>query len=222
MNLELRRLCTRLAAVSTVVALVYGVTGCGGSGSSGFDVSPLTEPQAIARAIDTNDCVVVDDETICASGVEPDAGTFRGATVTIEPSGEPVVCEAATPSKDCTASLEFRTEGFTSPNSLVAAVAETERGPWVRVPVTVSEDVTGPRTVSITVPARDQGRRKKPILAAVVVYAGPPPESVPAASEHLDAFGGDLVYVSQRFEITIPALSTGGVTTADQDVAPGS
>jgi len=38
----------------------------------------------------------------------------------------------------------------------------------------------------------------------------------------LIAFGGDLVYVSQRFEITIPALSTGGVTTADQDVAPGS
>lgn len=211
MNVELRKMRTGLAAASALLALLlWSMAGCGGSGSSGFDISPLTEGQAIARAIDRNECVAVDEQTICASGVEPAAGDFQGASVTIAPTDAPVVCDAGgSPEKDCTTSLEFRTEGFTIPNSLVAAISETERGPWVRVPVTVSEDVTGPRTVAITVPARAESRRKKPLLAAVIVYAGPPPESVSAASEHLGDFGGDLVYVSQRFEIVIPALADG-------------
>jgi hypothetical protein len=204
MNVDMRGMRAGLA-VASVAAILWSIAGCGGSGSSGFDVAPLTtEPQAIARAIDTEQCIAFDQQTFCASGVEPDAGTFQGASVTIQAPEDPLVCDGRIAGAKCTASLEFTTEGFTVPNSLLAAVSQSEDGPWTMVPLTVTEDVTGPRTVSITVPGRTDADNPTPLIAAVLVYLGPVPDPAPQTVAHLADFGVDLVYVSPRLEIVVP------------------
>jgi hypothetical protein len=207
MNVELRRMRTGLAAASALLALLWSIAGCGGSGSSGFDVSPLTESQAISRAINNGECVPHEQQTICASGVEAQTEDFHGASVVIETPKDPLVCNGPTPALKCTASLAFTTEGFSIPNSLLAAVSENEGGPWALVPVTVSEEVTGPRRVTITVPATPASNTPKPVIAAILVYVGAAPETVPQTAEHLADFGGvDLIYVSSRVDIVVPEI----------------
>ena len=212
MSVDTRRLRTRPAAASTLgmlvalIAALCSLAGCGGSGSSGFDVSPLaSEDQAIARSIDQQQCVEFHLQTFCASGVQPDAGKFEGASVTIQQQPDnPLVCDGRATAKECTASLQFTTEGFNIPNSLLAAVAETEHGPWHLVPLTVSDDVTGPRVVSIDVPGDANAATPVPVIAAVLVYVGTAPETVPQTADHIADFGVDLVYVSPRLEIVVP------------------
>jgi hypothetical protein len=206
MSVEMRGMRAGLAAASVLLGIRWSLAGCGGSGSSGFDVSPLSESQAIARAIDSDECVVRDQQTYCASGVETPDEDFEGASVIIDEPTTPLVCDGRTdPTQECVAELEFTTEGFMTPNSLLAAVAETERGPWTIVPLTVTEeDLTGPRTVTISVPATSEDTPRKPVIAAVLVYAGVPPEDMPRTAHELADFGVDLVYVSERLEIVVP------------------
>jgi hypothetical protein len=205
MSVDTGRMRTGLAAAGMLIAVLWSIAGCGGSGSSGFDVSPVSEAQAVARAIDHQQCVDFHLQTFCASGVQPEAGTFEGATVTIQQQPEdPLVCDGRNTSKECTASLQFTTEGFTTPNSLLAAVAENEHGPWTLAPLTVSEDLTGPRVVSITVPGSADAPSPTPVIAAVLVYVGNAPETVPQTAAQLADFGVDLVYVSPRLEIVVP------------------
>ncbi len=206
MSVDTRRFRTGLVAASILIAALWSLAGCGGSGSSGFDVSPLvSEDQAIARAVDQQRCVAFQLQTFCASGVEPEAGQFQGASVTIQQQpDDPLVCDGREVSKECTASLQFTTEGFNIPNSLLAAVAESEHGPWKLAPLTVTEDVTGPRVVSITVPGDADAPSPTPVIAAVLVYVGTAPETVPQTAEQLAGFGVDLVYVSPRLEIIVP------------------
>jgi len=201
MNIEMRRIRTRLMAASLLAALL--VAGCGGSGSSGFDVVS-SEARAIEHVIDAGDCTDFQGQIFCASGAEA-TGQFEGALVKIQPQEEPLVCEGVLISEKCTAPLAFTTEGFTAPTSLLAAVSESEAGPWKLAAVTVEEHVDGgPRTVSIAVPGRTDTIAPTPLIAAVLVYKGLRPENLPASSPRLADFGVDLVYVSQRLEIVVP------------------
>jgi hypothetical protein len=204
MNSDMRRLRTGLLAASILAAMVVGLAGCGGSGSSGFD-AVASEAHAIQHVIDAGDCTVFEGQTICASGVEA-PGPFAGALVKIQPpSDEPLVCEDSSIDEKCTAPLAFTTEGFTEPSSLLAAVSESENGPWRLAPVTVEEHVDGgPRTVSIAVPAPPNSTKPTPLIAAVLVYDGTPPENLPEKSDTLAGYGVDLIYVSQRLEIVVP------------------
>lgn len=204
MNVERRGIRARLAAASVLLVALWSVGGCGGSGSSGFDVSPLSESQSIAHAIDDQQCVAHEQQTFCASGVKAESGQFEGAAVTIDVPDKTVVCHDGTTTQECTASLEFTKEGFLTPNTLLAAVSESERGPWTQAPLSVSEDVSGPRIVTITVPATFARTNRKPLIAAVLVYVGVAPETVPQSAAHLADFGVDLVYVSPRLELVIP------------------
>ena len=206
MSVDMRGMRAGLAAAAVLLGVLWGVAGCGGSGSSGFDVSPLSESQAIARAIDSDECVVRDTQTYCASGVETPDDDFEGASVIIEEPAAPLVCDGRTdPTEECVADLEFTTEGFVTPNSLLAAVAESERGPWTIVPLTVTEeDLTGPRTVTISVPATSEDTARKPLIAAVLVYAGVAPDDMPRTAHELADFDADVVYVSERLEIVVP------------------
>src|SRR5204862_460022 len=115
------------------------------------------------------------------------------------PPDQQLVCEGMPIAEKCTAPLAFTTEGFTEPTSLLAAVAESENGPWQLAPVTITEHVDGgPRTVSIAVPGQTDETEPTPLIAAVLVYSGPPPEDLPLTSPTLSGFDGvDLVYVSQ-------------------------
>jgi hypothetical protein len=203
MNTDTRRLRNGLMVASLLAALVVGLAGCGGSGSSGFD-AVASEANAIQHVIDAGDCTVFAGQTFCASGAEA-PGPFAGALVKIQPLDVPLVCEGVPIAEKCTAPLAFTTEGFNQPTSLLAAVGETEQGPWQLAAVTVEEHVDGgPRTVSIAVPGRTDATEPTPLIAAVLVYEGTPPEGLPPTSETLAGFGVDLVYVSQRLEIVVP------------------
>src|SRR5690349_19530310 len=107
MNSDMRRLRTGLLAASMLAAMVVGLAGCGGSGSSGFD-AVASEAHAIQHVIDAGDCTVFEGQTICASGVEA-TGPFAGAIVKIQPPNddEPLVCEDNTTDEKCTAPLAF-------------------------------------------------------------------------------------------------------------------
>jgi hypothetical protein len=108
-------------------------------------------------------------------------------------------------SEKCTASLAFTTEGFTAPTSVLAAVSESEAGPWQLAAVTVDDRVDGsPRTVSIAVPGRTDTTTPTPLIAAVLVYEGVPPADLPVVSPRLADLGVDLVFVSPRLEIVVP------------------
>jgi hypothetical protein len=205
MKSDMRRLRNGSIAASLLAALLLGLAGCGGSGSSGFD-AVASEATAIQHVIDAGDCTDFDAQTFCASGATA-TGPFKGALVKIEPKQEPLVCEGLPIAEKCTAPLAFTTEGFDEPTSLLAAVSQTEHGPWTIANVEVSEHVDGiggPRTVSIQVPGRTDETEPTPLIAAVLVYDGTPPEGLPATAQHLSDFGVDLVYVSQRLEIVVP------------------
>lgn len=203
MNVDMRRIRTRLALTALLLALAWSAAGCGGSGSSGFDILP-SEAQVIARAIDEGDCFAFEQQTICGSGAQLESGLFVGASVIIDAPDQPLVCDdQASPTEECAASLEFVTEGFRMPNSLLAAVAASEQGRWTLVPLDATEDVLT-RTVEILVPGHPDGGGPEPFIAAVLVYAEVPPESVPESAETLAEFGTDLVYVSNRLTIIVP------------------
>jgi hypothetical protein len=204
MNSDMRRLRNGLMTASFLAALVVGLAGCGGSGSSGFD-AVASESTAVQHVIDAGDCTDFAGQTFCASGAEA-TGMFAGALVKIQPQQDPLVCEGLAISEKCTVPLAFTTEGFSRPTSLLAAVAETEAGPWKLAAVEVQDQVdgNGPRTVSIAVPGRTDSTEPTPVIAAVLVYQGTAPENLPPTALHLADFGVDLVYVSQRLEIVVP------------------
>jgi hypothetical protein len=207
MTTEMRRIRTGLIAASLLAAMLCSVAGCGGSGSSGFDAVP-SEASAIQHVIDAGDCTDFDGQTFCASGAKA-TGMFKGALVKIQDHPEPLVCDGngdlGAIDEKCTVPLAFTTEGFDHPSSLLAAVSETEGGPWTLVNLATDESVTdGPRTVSIDVPARTDATVPTPLIAAVMVFDGQPPTDLPAVSAHLADFGVDLVYVSPRLQVVVP------------------
>lgn len=193
-------------ALLLLILLSGTIVGCGGSGSSGFDVLP-SEARAVAEAIDEGVCVDFEAQTFCASGV-PAQAVFEGASVIIEDPPEPLICDGSATPETCTAALDFTTEGFRHVNSLLAAVSyHNELGPWTLVPLEATEDVLGPRVVTIQVPGDPENpdtTDPSPFIAAVLVYAGVPPETLPTTAERLADFGVDLVYVSRRLEIVVP------------------
>lgn len=203
MTSEMRRIRTGLIAASLLAAMLCGLAGCGGSGSSGFDAIP-SEARTIQHVIDTGDCADFDGQTFCASGATA-TGTFKGALVKIEDHPEPLVCNDMTIAEKCTVPLAFTTEGFDHPTSLLAAVAESENGPWTIVNLAVDETLAdGPRTVEIDVPARTDTTAPTPLIAAVMVFDGAAPTDLPAVSPRLADFGVDLVYVSPRLQVLVP------------------
>ncbi len=208
MNVDTRGMRTGLAALAVASAILCGMSGCGGSGgsgSSGFDVSPVTtEPQAIMRAIDHKQCVDFGQQTFCASGVKTGTADLNGASVIINAPQQSLVCDGHPVGEKCTASLEFTTEGFTVQNTLLAAVSETENGPWTLVPLAAEDTVVGPRQVSITVPGPSDSAGARPLIAAVLVFVGDVPQSTPQSAQHLGDFGVDVVYVSSRLVLVVP------------------
>lgn len=204
MTIDMRRRGTGLIAASVLAVMLAGLAGCGGSGSSGFDAL-ASEASAVQHVIDASDCADFGSQTFCASGVEA-PGPFEGALVKIQSQDAPLVCEGSLIAEKCTAPLAFTTEGFTEPSSLLAAVSESEAGPWKLAAVEVTDGAIdgGPRTVSIAVPGDTGSTTPTPLIAAVLVYDGTPPENLPLVGAQLADFHVDLVYVSERLEIVVP------------------
>ncbi len=199
MNVDMRAARAKLAT-ALMIAVCWAIAGCGGSGSSGFD----SVSRAIAQAIDDEACVAFDGQTFCASGVEAETTEFEGASVVIKAPDAPLLCDGHTLGVACAASLDFTTEGFMRVNSLLAAVSESEEGPWTLVPLEATDEAIGPRRVTILVPGQLDATTPSPFIAAVLVYAGVPPDVLPETAPRLADFGVELVYVSRRLELVLP------------------
>jgi hypothetical protein len=204
MKVEMRRIRLALTRAGALVGALWAFAGCGGSGSSGFDIAPGGEAQAISDAIDGQQCVIFNRQQYCASGVPAPSGAFTGASIAILPPDGPLVCDPATSSEACTASLAVVPAGFHIVNSTLAAIAESEDGPWMLTPLSAGDDLEGSDTVTITV-SQENGATTKPVIAAVLVYRGVlRPETVAQTTEQLAEFGADVVYVSPRLEVVVP------------------
>jgi hypothetical protein len=195
-------------------ALWLAAGGCGGSGSSGFDVSPASEAQAIARAIARQECVAFESDTFCGSGVETDIAAGGHASVDFEAPADVLLCEGQAAGDTCTTTLAITPRGFPSSTTFLAAASETESGPWTlaeTVPGAMAGGAAPSRDVSVMLPVPTQGGgAPTSLLIAVLVYAGAPPSGLPARAERLAIFTADLVYVSPRLRVATSPAARGG------------
>src|SRR5215831_4246980 len=108
--------------------LLLLVAGCGGSGSSGFDVT--SEDAAIARALDGNRCVASGDLVICANGVSPPLPSPTGQPkieIGLLPNAA-VDCRRATSAPTCDTFVPIATQQVEPGAQLRVAVRSESAG----------------------------------------------------------------------------------------------
>ena len=166
---------------------------CGGSGSSGFDVTPGgLEAPLIERAIAENRCVEGDGLVICPSGVAaPDGGMN-----TPDPSGPGVEADFAfavecNPGELCTLSLDLTTASLPPGAEVRVAVRPTD-GDSTVTPVSV--ELPG-----VTMPDGE-------VQVAVLVFV-PPLGPVPSQVKELRETGASYAFVLPPVALTPGASS---------------
>jgi len=135
------------------------LAGCGGSGSSGFDVSPLVEESVIAAAIDSGECGEHLALTICpavdSTGAVPGhpgpiAAPERGVVFEV-PATDSLDCQANA-NGECAFTLFFQSNGLPEELSYRVAVRSlASDGRWI-----VGEGVVAPghpAQISVSLPA---------------------------------------------------------------------
>lgn len=135
------------------------LAGCGGSGSSGFDVSPLVEESVIAGAIDSGECGEHLALTICpavdSTGAVPGhpgpiAAPERGIVLDL-PATDSLDCQGGADGQ-CAFTLFFQSNGLPEELSYRVAVRSLASGAgWL-----VGEDVVAPTDaarISVSLPA---------------------------------------------------------------------
>jgi hypothetical protein len=196
------RTIARLAPFLLAIALW---SGCGGSGSSGFDALPATEPEAIARAIEQSKCLGFDDTTFCASDVEATTeDETQSVKVRIEEPEAPLVCRVRLGRAGCRTAVTFTPRRFPPGTTFVAATSASEDGPWTlteTVPASAPGQAPLTRTVRVTLPAPGTPDAPVSLLLAVLVYTGEAPADLPTQTQRLTDFGADFVFVSRRLEV---------------------
>jgi hypothetical protein len=200
---------SRLARIGAliIVGCLAGclLAACGGSGSSGFDGEPASEPQAIAEAVDQQTCIEFEAVTYCGSGA-PFEGAAAEGSVEIDEPLTPVAC-AEIPGQDaCVAEVEFRPAGFPPGTAFVVASSATVEGPWdvsSQLPPP-SSGGAGPEDREAEVELPSAGGTEPPpsplIVAVLVYFSG----VAPGAPEQIDALADlepDVAYVSRELDV---------------------
>jgi hypothetical protein len=195
-----------LLACSALVACL--LAGCGGSGSSGFDGAPASEPEAIVQAVAGGGCVEFAGVTYCGSGAPFTIGGDSGA-VTIDEPQAPVACEQQQAGDTCVAALDFAVDGFPSDATYLLAVAASADGPWARDPdvptPAMGDQSNGSREASVELPTPGGAPPQSSLVIAVLVYAGEAPAELPLESAALADFAPDVAYVSRDLEVAASA-----------------
>jgi hypothetical protein len=180
---------------STWVLLLLLCAGCGGSGSSGFDVT--SEDAAIARALEGNRCVASGDLTICANGASPTVPSPTGQPrieIGIAPDGV-VDCVRASDEATCSAAVPIATHQV-APG---AEIRVATRGPGAASDWLVGSALEPlpqlSAAVTIDLGAGAAGTPLAPLQIAVLVFAGPTPD-VPARVPALASTAADFAFVS--------------------------
>jgi len=183
------------------LATICGLAGCGGSGSSGFDSAPTSEPDAIRQATQDGACVEYNGTIYCASGV-PVVIEDDSAAVQFDEPSEPLPCPALPGDGGCTTSVGFSPDGFPPGTTFLGAWAESENGPWTLsdTEATSGDPGTDDRDVNVLLPDAG-GAPPSAVVVAVLVYPGPFPTDLPAVSLRLRGFAPDFVYVTSDFAV---------------------
>lgn len=207
-----------IPAVSCLCALVATLVlaGCGGSGSSGFDGTADSEPEAIRQANDEGTCVVFDGLEYCASGAPVVVGD-DSAVVDFAAASDPLPCASLPDDPACTASVGFSPDGFPPETTFLGAWAESESGPWTLSSTEAADPGSGEptsddRDVVVFLPEAG-GATPDAVLVAVLVYLGPLPSDLPAVSLRLHGFSPDYVYLSTDVAVQ-PDSAPGGPPSA--------
>ena len=196
--------------VSTRLLVLLLIAGCGGSGSSGFDLT--SENAAITQALEGNRCVASGELTICPSGASPTLPS---------PSGQPKIDIAVAPDGvvDCTPAGSTTTCSFLLPLTVQHVTPGTELRVAVRSAGKREEWVVGDAlealsrlSAAVTVELGGGASDAPPVSfqVAVLVFAAPP-SSVPDRVRELAASAADVAFV------------TGSLTPRpNAEAAPGS
>ena len=201
----------RTMGVRRLVSLFLTVllAACGGSGSSGFDVTPGgLEAPLIERAIAENRCVEGDGLVICPSGVAaPDGGMN-----TPDLSGPGVEADFAfavecNPGELCTLSLDLTTASLPPGAEVRVAVRPTDGDVWhVGEPIGIAPTTDGGSTVTpVTVELPGVTRPDGEVQVAVLVFV-PPLGAVPSEVQELRETGASYAFVVAPFSL-IPGAS---------------
>ncbi len=179
-------------AALTLLGLLV-LSGCGGSGSSGFDA--VSEASAVTRAVEGGGCVEFDGTTYCGSNAARSVDGNR-VRVRIDTATVPRGCTPR-PSAGCPPSVPVAPEGFPEGTVFRAAIAPTADGPWTLVPI---EPGTPPETDPQVI--RLEETPPESSLVAVLAYIEGLPDDVPTEAPQLADFRADAVYVHDPFEVS--------------------
>jgi len=186
-----------------LICTALWLTACaGGSGSSGFDITPQSEDAAIAQAVSEQHCVTHETLTICPA----DAATLPTGAAHVETGLNdqlPVACATAADRSGCTFTLPFMPIGFPANATFRVATRLLEpAGSWVigAVPgangTPSAPDFEAPVDVQIS----SSTPSAEPIQLAVLAFLTPP-ASLPATVDTLAATHADFAFVTPELQL---------------------
>ena len=183
------------------------VGGCGGSGSSGFDGDPGTdpsgEPMAIRQAVDQGSCVAAGGLAYCGSGATVELASASGSVEIDEPM-TPIDCIAVPGAQFCNASVAFTPDGFAVATQYRVATAETVDGPWTLAPdapAAPTGNEGGAHETTVALVVRSAGNPPAPLVIAVLVYPDGIPQQIPFETARLAHYGAGVIFVSHDLAV---------------------
>lgn len=192
MRVNRRELLPLLALV-----LTPALAACGGSGSSGFDISsPLTEDAVIAAVVDTGECGESGGLAICRAGDTAEAmpgmptplPSADPAIDLVRPQSDGLACVPSTEDGSCDILVSFLPGNLPGATYRVAVRGTEPRSDWVVAPEVAFAG--GPFEAVVRVP---QG--VDTIQIAVLVFDGGR-DVEPGAIETLASSGATFAFVS--------------------------
>ncbi len=195
----MKSLAYRLSLLLLLATSAAAFVACaGGSGSSGFDVSP--EAATIQRALDERRCLERKGLTICPAneGVTAAPGTPTSPTPVRTPEIDTTLdhttslsCALQAADNRCDLFIQFSPRGFPEGTQFFIAVrANEENAAWMISPQPALNAGNGALTAPLNVPARGLE-----IQVAILVFESIPP-SLPAQVAELATTGADFAYVT--------------------------
>lgn len=173
----------------------------GGSGSSGFDITPLSEDAAIVQALDAQDCVAYTSLQVCPLGPLP-AHVDEPAPAFIDAElgrATMIQCTPDAGSSTCSFVFPFVPEGFPPTAVFRIAVRSTDPpGAWRigAVPPLPSAPSHPQVDAPVTIDALPNGVPAGATVQVAVLVFLTPPERVPVEVAELTETGADFAFVT--------------------------